>query len=44
LNGVPEYLARPFEIIAGIEQAINLRTFARPLLDLVEVARRKRVG
>jgi hypothetical protein len=32
-----EHCAGPAEIVAGIEQAIDLRSVPRPLLDLVEV-------
>src|SRR5262249_7853542 len=38
-DGVLEHRAGPTKTVAGIEQAIDLRSVSRPLLDLVEVAR-----
>ena len=38
LDGAFEYRASPAQAVAGIEQAIDLRSVARPLLDFVEVA------
>jgi len=36
-DGMLEYRARHTKTVAGIEQAIDLRSVPRPLLDLVEV-------
>ena len=38
LDGLGEHVPRLMDIVAGIEQAIDLRAVPRPLLDLVEVA------
>jgi hypothetical protein len=38
LNGACEYLACSIEIIAAVEQAIELRAVLGPLLDFVKVA------
>ena len=37
LDGLLKHRAGPAETVAGIEQAIDLRSIPRPLLDLVEV-------
>jgi hypothetical protein len=37
LDGVLKHRAGPTETVAGIEQAIDLRSVPRPLLDLEEV-------
>ena len=39
LDRVLEHRAGPTKTVASIEQAIDLRSVSRPLLDLVEVAR-----
>jgi hypothetical protein len=36
-NSVLEHRAGPTKTVAGIEQAIDLRSVPRPLLDLVEI-------
>jgi hypothetical protein len=36
-DGLLEHRAGPTKTVAGIEQAIDLRSVPRPLLDLVEV-------
>ena len=36
-DGVLKHRAGPAETVAGIEQAIDLRSVPRPLLDLVEI-------
>jgi hypothetical protein len=38
LDGLLKHRAGPAETVAGIEQAIDLRSVPRPLLDLVEIA------
>lgn len=38
LDGVLKHRAGPTETVAGIEQAIDLRSVPRPLLDIVEIA------
>jgi hypothetical protein len=38
LDGVLEHRAGPTKTVAGIEQAIDLRSVPHPLLDLVEIA------
>ena len=38
LDGVLKHRAGPTKTVAGIEQAIDLRSAPRPLLDLVEIA------
>ena len=37
LNRIGEQLASLFQVVAGVEQAIDLRAVLRPLLDLVEI-------
>jgi hypothetical protein len=38
LDGVLKHRAGPTKTVARVEQAIDLRSVPRPLLDLVEVA------
>ena len=37
LDGMLKHRAGPTKTVAGIEQAIDLRSVPRPLLDLVEI-------
>jgi hypothetical protein len=37
LDGVLKHRAGPTKTVAGIEQAIDLRSVPRPLLDLIEI-------
>jgi hypothetical protein len=38
IDGFREKVARLFQVVAGVEQAIDFRAVSRPLLDLVEIA------
>jgi hypothetical protein len=38
LDGMFKHRAGPAETVAGIEQAVDVRSVPRPLLDLVEVS------
>jgi hypothetical protein len=37
LDGLFKHRAGPAETVAGMEQAVDLRSVPRPLLDLVEI-------
>ena len=37
LDGMFKHRAGPAETVAGIEQAVDVRSVPRPLLDLVEI-------
>jgi hypothetical protein len=38
LDGIGEQLTSLFEIVAGVEQAVDLRALFGPLFNLVEIA------